>query len=43
MHKQELCQKILTLQASPDDIKLLEEGSQIVSGLEELSKSLEYK
>jgi hypothetical protein len=43
MHKQELSQKILELQTSKDDVKLLEESQDIVEGLKELSKVLEYR
>lgn len=43
MRKQELSQKILELQTSKDDLKLMEEGKQIVEGLAELAKPLNYK
>lgn len=43
VRKQELSQKILQLQTSKDDIKIMEEGKVIVDGLQELAKPLEYK
>jgi hypothetical protein len=43
VRKQELSQKILELQTSKDDLKLMEEGKQIVEGLAELAKPLNYK
>ena len=43
VRKQELSQKILELQTSNDDIKLIEEAKEIVEGLENLQKQLEYK
>lgn len=43
MRKQELSQKILELQTSNDDVKLIEEAKDIVEGLEDLQKELQYK
>lgn len=43
LQKQEVSQKILKLQTSKDDMKLMEEAGLIIEGLETLAKPIEYK
>lgn len=43
LEKQEVSQRILKLQTSKDDLKLMEEAGPIITGLENLAKPVEYR
>jgi hypothetical protein len=43
LEKQEVSQRILKLQTSKDDLKLMEEAGDIITGLEALAKPVDYR